>query len=232
MSTSSAPALTASLTSASFTASDARPDGNAVATDATATRLPATASLATPTRSGYTQTAATGGTDRSAGSGWRAFAHIARTLPGVSAPSSVVRSTIRTAMSRACSLASFLIDRVASPAARCSAPTSSMPGRPCSTWRNAASEVATSPASKAQRSGVTRVTDSIPTFHTLPLRSPSSRAALGGLASPQLGEAGLDHGVDDPQSFVKRREGALHGVDRQPLDIRPAITERLAQRVE
>ena len=52
MSTSSAPAATASRTSASFTASDARPDGNAVATDATATPLPASAARATPTRSG------------------------------------------------------------------------------------------------------------------------------------------------------------------------------------
>jgi hypothetical protein len=52
MSISSAPALTASRTSASLTASDARPDGNAVATAATATTLPATACLATGTRSG------------------------------------------------------------------------------------------------------------------------------------------------------------------------------------
>ena len=52
MSISSAPALTASWTSASLTASDARPDGNAVATEATATPLPATACFATATRSG------------------------------------------------------------------------------------------------------------------------------------------------------------------------------------
>ena len=41
MSTSSAPAFTASATSASFTASEARPDGNAVATDATAPQVAA-----------------------------------------------------------------------------------------------------------------------------------------------------------------------------------------------
>src|SRR5436189_17681 len=62
MSTSSAPASTASATSASLTASEARPDGNAVATEATATGLPASSARATPTRSGYTHTAATGGT--------------------------------------------------------------------------------------------------------------------------------------------------------------------------
>ena len=49
------------------------------------------------TRSGYTHTAATGGTAGSAGSGRSALAHRPRTLPGVSAPSSVVRSTMRTA---------------------------------------------------------------------------------------------------------------------------------------
>ena len=52
MSTSSAPAFTASATSASFTASEARPDGNAVATEATATPLPATSPRARATRSG------------------------------------------------------------------------------------------------------------------------------------------------------------------------------------
>src|SRR6185437_14321022 len=122
MSISSAPAATASAVSASFTASDARPDGNAVATDATATELPGPdagkAPLATATRSGYTQTAATGGTAGSAGSGLTALVHNPRTLPGVSAPSRVVRSTIRTASSSAAILASFLMDLVASPATR------------------------------------------------------------------------------------------------------------------
>ena len=140
MSTSSAPAATASATSASLTASEARPDGNAVATEATFTPLPATSSRATATRSGYTQTAATGGTPASCGSGRRALAHSPRTLPGVSAPSSVVRSVIRMAASSAHSLASRLIDLVASAAARCCTPTVSVPGRPCSTWRSAPSD--------------------------------------------------------------------------------------------
>ncbi|CAM5661002.1 hypothetical protein SFUMM280S_07793 [Streptomyces fumanus] len=52
MSTSSAPAATASRTSASFTAREARPAGKAVATEATFTPEPATASLATGTMSG------------------------------------------------------------------------------------------------------------------------------------------------------------------------------------
>src|ERR1035438_8726029 len=150
MSTSSAPAATASATSASLTASEARPDGNAVATEATRTWRPASspwskapwskALRATGTRSGYTQTAATGGTAGSAGSGWRAFAHSPRTLPGVSAPSSVVRSIMRIAASSAHSLASRLIDLVARAAARSAAPTWSTPGKPCRIWRSAASE--------------------------------------------------------------------------------------------
>src|SRR5215475_4003261 len=140
MSTSSAPAFTASATSASFTASEARPDGNAVATEATATPLPASSLRASPTRSGYTHTAATGGTEGSEGSGWRALAHSPRILPGVSAPSSVVRSTMRTAISSAHSLASRLIERVARDAARSCAPTWSTPGRPCRICRSAASE--------------------------------------------------------------------------------------------
>ena len=52
MSTSPAPAARASRTSASLTGSEARPDGNAVATDATATSLPASAVTAVSTRSG------------------------------------------------------------------------------------------------------------------------------------------------------------------------------------
>src|SRR5215831_1210396 len=143
MSTSSAPASTASATSASFTASEARPDGKAVATEATATSLPASSARARATRSGYTHTAATGGTDGSSGSGWRALAHSPRTFPGVSAPSSVVRSTMRTAISSAHSLASRLIERVARAAARSCAPTWSTPGRPCRIWRSAASEPTT-----------------------------------------------------------------------------------------
>ena len=61
--------------------------------------------------------------------GVRALAHSERTLPGVSAPSSVVRSIIEIAMSIAHALAVVLIDRVARPAARASAPTWSTPGQ-------------------------------------------------------------------------------------------------------
>src|SRR4051795_255094 len=80
------------------------------------------------------QTAATCGTDGSLGSGRRALADRDRTLPGVSAPSSVVRSTIEMAVSIAHAFAVVLIDRVPSCAARASAPTWSTPGRP---WRKA-----------------------------------------------------------------------------------------------
>src|SRR5215472_9211971 len=61
----------------------------------------------------------------SPGLGRMALAHIAATLPGVSWPSSVVRSMHRMARSSAQSLDDFLIERFASDAARSSAPTSS-----------------------------------------------------------------------------------------------------------
>src|SRR5215471_10529421 len=139
MSTSSAPAATVDFTFASLTSSAARPDGNAVATLATWIGVPATP--ATATRSGYTHTAATGGAPRP---GCRALAHIARTLPGVSCPSSVVRSITEIARSSACRLLSALIDRLASVSARARAPTSSTPGSPCRNRRSDSSEAATS----------------------------------------------------------------------------------------
>ena len=131
MSTSSAPAATAYFTSASLTSRLVRPLGNAVATLATCTPLPFSSAAATWARSGYTQTAATIGAVGSAGSGRLALAHSARTLPGVSWPSSVVRSIIEIAASSAHCLAVVLIDLLASMAARASAPTRSTPGSPC-----------------------------------------------------------------------------------------------------
>ena len=88
--------------------------------------------------------AATCGVSGFSGSGRRALAASVRTLPGVSEPSRVVRSTIEMARSIAASLAAFLIERVARPAARCSTPTGSTPGRPCRNRRSDASSVATS----------------------------------------------------------------------------------------
>src|SRR5690242_11723480 len=136
MSTSSAPAETAYPTSASLTSRLVRPLGNAVATLATCTPLPFNSAAATWARSGYTQTAATIGTAGSAGSGRLALAHSARTFPGVSWPSSVVRSIIEIAVSIAHCLAVVLMDRLASVAARASAPTRSTPGSPCRKPRN------------------------------------------------------------------------------------------------
>src|SRR5437016_3580297 len=97
--------------------------------------------------------AATVGQEGSAGSGRRAFAHSAVIFPGVSAPSSVVRSTMRIARSIAHALAVVLIERVPSIAARATAPTSSTPGRPCRKVRNAASDRVT-----PERSPVGRAT--------------------------------------------------------------------------
>jgi len=98
-------------------------------------------------------TAATGGAVASPGSGRIALAQSERTLPGVSAPSSVVRSTMRIAVSMAHALAVVLMLRVNSPAARASAPTWSTPGSPKRNRRSAPSERVTS--------GNTAVTQSV-----------------------------------------------------------------------
>src|SRR5438270_7920159 len=67
--------------------------------------------------------AATLGTEGSGGSGRVPFEQRAATLPGVSAPSSVVRSIIRIASSSAQTLEAFLIERLPSEAARSSTAT-------------------------------------------------------------------------------------------------------------
>src|SRR5260370_19079711 len=97
MSISAAPAATARLVSATFTSSDDRPLGNAVATDATNTCEPTRAATAGPARPRDTQTAQTGGDDGSLGGRRRALARDALTLPGAAAPSTLVRSDLRPA---------------------------------------------------------------------------------------------------------------------------------------
>src|SRR5215217_1776178 len=129
MSISSAPAATASRVSWRRTSSELCPDGNAVATLATCTPEPSTASRATPTSAGYTQTAAQLGISGRVGAGQTALAASWRTLPGVSAPSSVVRSSIETARRMPCFFASVLIERLASVATRSSTATRSTCGR-------------------------------------------------------------------------------------------------------
>ena len=62
------------------------------------------------------------------GAGQTAFAHRWRTFPGVSEPSSVVRSTIDTARRMPCCLAVVLMERLPSVAARSSMPTRSTCG--------------------------------------------------------------------------------------------------------
>src|SRR5205823_5768285 len=125
MSTSCAPRATTSRVSASFTSSDDWPEGNAVATDATFTPVPRVRSSAVATRFGYTQIAATDGMLASDGSGRMPFDASAATFPGVSAPSSVVRSITRIARSSANTFESRFIERVASDAARSSSATAS-----------------------------------------------------------------------------------------------------------
>ena len=145
MSISSAPAATASRTSASFTSSAARPAGKAVATEATLTPEPASGLLGGGHHVGVdADGGASAGVVRSVGSGWTALAASARTLPGVSAPSSVVRSIIEMARSMAYALAVVLIERVPREAARASRPTASTPGSPWRKRRSALSDAVTS----------------------------------------------------------------------------------------
>ena len=75
-------------------------------------------------------------------------------MPGVSAPSSVVRSTIEMARSMAASFEAFLMDRVASPAARCSIPTGSTPGSPKRNCRSEDSSAVASTRWVGSRTGV------------------------------------------------------------------------------
>ena len=125
MSISAAPAATASRVSSSLSSMLVRPDGNPVATLATATPEPFSARLASATRDGYTHTAATDGISGCVGAGQTALAASCATLPGVSWPSSVVRSTIETAIRMACCCDSDLMERLPSTAARSSTPTRS-----------------------------------------------------------------------------------------------------------
>jgi hypothetical protein len=96
-----------------------------VATEATATPLPFSARRASGTRLGYTHRAAHDGTSAWVGAGQTALAASCVTLPGVSCPSSVVRSTIEMASRIAACWDSALIDRFPSTAARSSTPTRS-----------------------------------------------------------------------------------------------------------
>ena len=119
MSISCAPASTARRTSSMRTWSGNCPLGNAVATDATFTELPRSASHAVATSAGYTQIAATDGiVGSNPGNGEIALRHSARTFSGESLPSSVVRSIIDTPNRRSSSLVLALIERFVKLAAR------------------------------------------------------------------------------------------------------------------
>ena len=126
MSISSAPAATASAVSASLTCLLARPEGNAVATLATRTPLPASSWAAMGHHVGIDADRRDPRAGQVARVGRRGLgaqrAHLAR----VSAPSRVVRSIIEMARSIAQALAVVLIERVDRSATRASAPT---PGR-------------------------------------------------------------------------------------------------------
>ena len=131
--------------SASFTASAARPAGKAVATEATLTPEPRDGLLGGGHHVGVD--ADRGGRGASCGRSGRGgppWRTSARTLPGVSAPSSVVRSIIEMARSMAYAFAVVLIERVPREAARASRPTASTPGSPCRKRRSALSDAVTS----------------------------------------------------------------------------------------
>jgi hypothetical protein len=103
------------------------PDGKPVETLATRTPVPPRASFAMGTSAGYTHTAATEGTEGSPGSGRTALAHNPRTLPGVSFPSSVVRSIIRMTISSAHTFEASWMARVRAATTRSTTPTWSTP---------------------------------------------------------------------------------------------------------
>ena len=115
-----------------------------MATAATLTPLPRSSSTAVARHVGIDADGRGRGASGNSGSGSIALRDRLRTLPAVSAPSRVVRSTIEMARSMAASFDAFLIDRVARPAARCSTPTGSTPGSPN---RNRRSEVSSAVAS-------------------------------------------------------------------------------------
>src|SRR5512132_3506453 len=158
--------------------------GKAVATEATFTPEPARARLATATRLGYTHTAATGGTSGSAGSGRRALEHSASTLPGVSAPSRVVRSIIDTARRRAATLDCFLMLRFARLAARSSAP-------PWSTAARASSEPSTPSGNR-------------------PTEPSPSRTGVVAMPASRTGTTVTDDCSDLALPTFRRRQAALH----------------------
>ena len=124
MSISSAPSPTAARTSARRVFSGACPDGNAVATEATLTVEPATPRFACRTIAGYTHTAAVLGTSMPS-CGVIALRQSDAIFPGVSFPSSVVRSIIETASFSPKSFDFFLMLRVTYFATRSSTPTAS-----------------------------------------------------------------------------------------------------------
>ncbi len=142
MSTSSAPARTASRVSASLTGGSRgrrgtrwrpRPRGRRCRLQGVDGDVRRGRCRRRPPRRAGGRVARVGG-----GAPWRTASGPCR---AVSAPSRVVRSIIEMAVSIAQALAVVLIERVARSAARASAPTWSTPGRPCSQgagWRRSA----------------------------------------------------------------------------------------------
>src|SRR3954464_2927726 len=129
ISISSAPSPTARRTSSSFVRSGYCPLGKPVATDATCTAEFSPRNFrAYFTMFGYTQTAAQLGTPYFASAGCNALRQRYATLPGVSLPSSVVRSIMLTAIFKPASLALVLMLRLVKAAARSSAITASTVG--------------------------------------------------------------------------------------------------------
>ena len=155
------------------------------------TPVPASASRATATTSGRCRSRPRGGWTGRRAAGGSPFAHSARTLPGVSFPSSVVRSIIRIARSSAQTLDAFLIDRFVSDATRSWIPTAStgvtrpsrlprLPARPSNARMSSCAR---------SRVAVSRATDVVMARELRPapaLRAPrGSGAARGALLLPR-----------------------------------------------
>src|ERR1700728_1672729 len=99
-----------------------------------------------------------------------ALAHMARTWPGVSWPSRVVRSIIEIARASASRFAVVLIDRLARTAARASAPTLSTPGSPSRNLLRSGPAIVTvvTGSGYVRKAGVLRPEESLLLIHVSP----------------------------------------------------------------
>src|SRR5438270_8192204 len=58
---------------------------------------------------------------------------------------------------------------------------------------------------------------------------PSDRTGRTEVSAEQLGVGRFDHLVDQYEPLVERDEGTFHRIDREPLQLTPAVPERVHQ---